>query len=61
MYFLTEDDDLLKKYNKTGDKVSTDTKKEFDSKPVNNFFFFLKTKIKCYDDEATYFLKKRNA
>ena len=22
------------------------------------FFFFLKTKIKCYDDEATYFYKK---
>ena len=40
MYVLIEDNDLLKKYNKTGDKVSTDTKKEFDSKPVYKFFFF---------------------
>ena len=40
MYFLTEDDDLLKQYTITWDKVSADIKKEFDSKPVynNNYF-----------------------
>ena len=32
MYYLTEDDDLLKKYNTFWNKVSSDTKKEFDSK-----------------------------
>ena len=30
MYFLTEDDDLLKKYNTIWDKASTALKKEFD-------------------------------
>ena len=36
MYFLIEDDDLLKKYNTIWDKISADVKKEFDSKPVYN-------------------------
>ena len=36
MYFLIEDDDLLEKYNTNWDKVSSDNKKEFDSKPVYN-------------------------
>ena len=36
MHFLTEDDDLLEKYNTIWDKVSTDTKKEFEGEPVYN-------------------------
>ena len=32
MYFLIEDESLLKKYNTVWDKVSSDVKKEFDSK-----------------------------
>ena len=36
MYFLIEDDDLLEKYNTTCDELSTNIKKEFDSKPVYN-------------------------
>ena len=36
MYFLIEDDDSLEKYNTIWDKVSTDIKKEFDSKPVDS-------------------------
>ena len=36
MYFLTEDDDLLEKYNTVWDKVSADIKKEFDNEPVYN-------------------------
>ena len=43
-YFLTEHDDLLEKYNTTWDRVSADIKKEFDSEPVYNNFFFLKPK-----------------
>ena len=34
LYFLIEDDELLEKYNTIWDKVSTDIKKEFNSKPV---------------------------
>ena len=34
IYFLIEDDELLKKYNTIWDKVSADIKKEFDSKPA---------------------------
>ena len=34
MYFLIEDDDLLKKYNTIWDKVSADIKREFDSEEV---------------------------
>ena len=36
MYFLIEDDDLLKKCNTIWDKVGVDIKKESDSKPVYN-------------------------
>ena len=56
MYFLIEDDDLLKKCNTIWDKISADNKKEFDSQPVYNKF--LKTKIKFYGDEATDFHDK---
>ena len=31
MYFLIEDDDLLKNYNNIWDKVSANIKKEFDN------------------------------
>ena len=45
MYFLIEDDDLLKKYNTIWDKVSADIKKEFDSEPVYNKIFKNQNKI----------------
>ena len=57
MYFLIEDDDLLEKYNTIWDKVITDIKKEFDSKPVYNEEF-LTTKIKSHGDEVTDFYNK---
>ena len=44
MYFLTEDDNLLEKYNTILNKVSADIKK-IDSEPIYNKKF-LKTKIK---------------
>ena len=52
MYFLIEDDDLLKKYSKYSiwDKFSTDIKKEFDSELFYNKEF-LKTKIKSHGDD----------
>ena len=40
MYFLIEDEDLLEKYNTIWDKFSADIKKEFDSEPVYQTFFF---------------------
>ena len=55
--FLIEYDDLLDKYYAIWDKVSADIKKEFGSKPVYNKKF-LKTKIKSYGDEDTYFHDK---
>ena len=54
MCFLTEDDDLLEKYNTIWDTVSADIKKEFDSEPVYNKNY-LKTKIKSHGDEVTDF------
>ena len=43
IYFLINNDDLLEKYNTVWDKVNADVRKEFDSKPVyNNFFWKLK-------------------
>ena len=51
---LIENDYLLKKYNTIWDKVSSDLKKEFGSKPVYKKIF-LNTIIKCYSDEATDF------
>ena len=58
MYFLTEDNDLLKKYNTFWDKVSAGIKKEFDSQSVYNNAF-LKTKIKSQGDEVTDFYNKK--
>ena len=49
MYFLIEEDDLLKKYNTIWDKVSTDIKKEFDNETFCNKEL-LKTKIKSHGD-----------
>ena len=40
MYFLVEDDDILEKYNTIWGKVSTDIKKELDSEPFFNNFFW---------------------
>ena len=40
IYILIENDNLLEKYNNICDKVSTDTKKEFDSKPFYNKEFY---------------------
>ena len=40
MYFLIEDEDLLEKYNTIWDKFSADIKKEFDSEPVYQKYFF---------------------
>ena len=50
---MIEDDGLLEKYNTIWDKVSTDIKKEFDTKPVYNKNY-LKTKIKSHGDEVTF-------
>ena len=58
-FFLTEDDDLLEKYNTFWEKISTEVKKEFDSEPV---FYknFLKSKIKSHGYEVTNFYDKDN-
>ena len=40
MYFLIEDDSWLQKYNIIWNKVSTDIKKECDSKPAYNKKFW---------------------
>ena len=58
MYFLIEDNDLLEKYNTIWDKVRTDIRKEFDSKPVYNKEF-LKTKIKSHGDKLQIFTIKK--
>ena len=55
--FLIEDDDLLEKYNTISNRVSADTKKEFDSKPAYNKNI-LKTITKPYGDEAIDFHDK---
>ena len=57
MYFLIENDDLLKKYSTIWDKASANIKREFDSKPIY-IKILLKTKIKCYGDEAIDFYDK---
>ena len=57
IYLLSENYDLLEKYNIIWDKVSADINKEFDIEPVYNNFF-LKTKIKSYSDQVTGFFHK---
>ena len=57
IYFLIEDEELSAKYNTIWDKVSTDTKKEFDSKPVyNKNYLKKKNKIKSHGDELYRFV-----
>ena len=46
--FFIKDDKLSEKYNTVWDKVSADTKKQFDSEPV----YKNKTKIKSHGDEV---------
>ena len=60
MYFLIEDDDLLEKINTIWDKVSTDIKKEFDSKPIYNKKLS-KLKMKSHGYEFTDFYDKKNS
>ena len=55
MYFLIEDDDLLKNYITIWDKASADVKKEFEPVFKTNF---LKKKIKSYGDDGTDFIVK---
>ena len=59
MYFLIEHDVLLEKSNTIWDKVSADTKKEFDSEPLYDKEF-LKTKIKSHGNEVTDFYDEKN-
>ena len=58
MYFVTEDDDLLEKYNAILGKVSADIKKKTDSELVYNKNY-LKTKMKSHGDEVTDFYDKK--
>ena len=55
--YLLIKDDLLEKYDTIWDNASADIKKQFDSKPLYNDFFF-KSKIKFYSDEVTDFYDK---
>ena len=49
---------ILYYFNFISDNVSIDIKNEFDNKPVYDKTF-LKTKIKSYDDEVTYFYDEK--
>ena len=51
MCFLIEKDDVLEKCNTIWDKLSADTQKEFDRKPVYNKKV-LKIKIKSHGDNV---------
>ena len=57
--FLTENDDLLEKYNTIWDKVNADIQNLIAIKnliaSLSIDFFFLETKIKSYGDEVTDF------
>ena len=54
MNFLIKDDELLKKYNDTWNKVSNSIKKEHHCESIFNKKF-LKIEISSYGDEATDF------
>ena len=58
IYFLIEDDELIKKYNEIWIKISISIKKESASEPIYNKKL-LKTKIKSYGDEAVDFSDKK--
>ena len=55
---MIENDDFLEQCNTIWDKVNSDLKKEFDSKPICNKEF-LKTKMKFHGDEVTDFYDKK--
>ena len=57
---MIEEEGLLENYNNFWDKISVDTKREFDSEPIHNKEF-LKTKIKSHGDEVTEFYDKKNS
>ena len=57
VYFLIEDDDLLKKYNDNWNKVSNNINEDFDSKLICNEKI-LRTKINSYSDNVTNFRNK---
>ena len=52
MHFLIEDDELLKIYNNTWNKVNNNIKEGFDSGPTCNKIF-METKIKSYKRNIT--------
>ena len=54
--FLIEDDDILGRLNTIQDKISTDPKKEFDSKHICNKNF-LNAKIKSRGDACYRFIR----
>ena len=57
MSFLTEDDELVRKYKDIWKRVSNNIKTEFDSEPIYKKKF-LNTKIKFYGDQPTDFHDK---
>lgn len=57
MYFLIEEDNLLKRYNNTWSKLRTDIKKEFDRELVY-ITKVLKTRRKTYGNETADFDSK---
>ena len=57
VYFLIEDDDLLKKYYDNWNKVSNNINEDFDSKLICNEKI-LRTKINSYSDDVTNFRNK---
>ena len=56
MYFLTEDDDLLEKYNTVWDKVNADIKKNLIANFSTIKYFWKK---KYHGDEVTGFYDKK--
>ena len=61
MYFLIEDDELLKKYNDIWNKINNSIRKEFDNEPIYNEKKIIKTKLKSYGDETADFHDKETA
>ena len=59
MYFLIENNDLLKKYSNIWDNIGSDIKIELDSKPAYNNKNVLKTKIESQGDQITNFHDKK--
>ena len=57
--FLIEDENLLKTYNDTWNKVSNSMRKEIDSALIYNEKF-LKTRVKSYGDATTEKEKKKS-